>query len=154
MNYEQHFAELKSRHVKYAKPRPLSGEDILRQRAIKKQEDKIETKQENTMTFRDISNRHKNKKKTKEQEKKEIKFSYENKIKSRNELTFSKVIYETPIFINKKPLIKVQENIKTYKECFQEIRNRHNGTSKRFVPTPRDVPNHDPSYHFKYKGWI
>ena len=63
MNYEQHFAELKSRHVKYAKPRPLSGEDILRQRAIKKQEDKIETKQENTMTFRDISNRHKNKKK-------------------------------------------------------------------------------------------
>jgi len=154
MNYEEHFAELKNRHIKYAKPRPLTGTDILRLRAIEASKNKIEIKQENKNTIEDISNRHRRKKKTKKQEKKEIKFSYENKIRSKDQLTFSKTIYEKQIFIHKPPLIKVQENIKTYKECFQEIRNRHNGTKKRFIPTPRDVPNHDPSYHFKNKGWI
>jgi len=142
MDQKTFIRERKKHFRKEAPPKVLTGEDILRERALKQEEERIKNipEQNNTLTIFDIINRKRKKQNRPMIEKKPIKFLTQ-KVR-REDLVFSKINYE-PITKKipepKKSILKVSD-----------IRKRFKGV-KDTTPIHRIVPNADVSHFFKKK---
>ena len=142
MNQSEFIRQRKKHFKKDAPPKVLSGEDILRERALKQEEERIKNipVQENTLTIRDIANRQRIKKNIPIIQTKPIKF-VKQKVR-REELVFAEMKYE--------PVIKkIPESKKSILKV-SDIKKRFKGV-KDTTPMHRIVPNADVSHFFKKK---
>lgn len=142
MDQKTFIRERKKHFKKQAPPKILSGEDILRERALKQEEERIKNipVQENTLTIRDIANRQRIKKNIPIIKTKPIKF-VKQKVR-REDLVFAEIKYEPitkKIPESKKSTLQVSDIKKRLKDV------------KDTVPKYRIVPNADVSHFFKKK---
>ena len=142
MNQSEFIRQRKKHFRKEAPPKVLSGEDILRERALKQEEERIKNmpEQNNTLTIRDIANRQRIKKNIPIIQTKPIKF-VKQKVR-REELVFAEIKYEP---ITKKILESKKSTLKV-----SDIKKRFKGV-KDTTPIHRIVPNADVSHFFKKK---
>ena len=142
MNQSEFIRQRKKHFRKEAPPKVLSGEDILRERALKQEEERIKNipQQDNTLTIRDIANRQRIKKNIPIIQTKNIKF-VKQKVK-REDLVFAEIKYEP---ITKKILESKKSTLKV-----SDIKKRFKGV-KDITPIHRIVPNADVSHFFKKK---
>jgi len=142
MNQSEFIRQRKKHFRKEAPPKVLSGEDILRERALKQEEERIKNmpEQNNTLTIRDIANRQRIKKNIPIIQTKNIKF-VKQKVK-REDLVFAEIKYEP---ITK----KIPESKKSILQV-SDIKKRFKGL-KNNEPIHRIVPNADVSHFFKKK---
>ena len=142
MKQSEFIRQRKKHFRKQAPPKVLSGEDILRERALKEEEERIKNmpQQDNTLTIRDIANRQRIKKNIPIIQTKPIKF-VKQKVR-REELVFAEMKYE--------PVIKkIPESKKSILKV-SDIKKRFKGV-KDTTPIIRIVPNADVSHFFKKK---
>jgi len=142
MNQSEFIRQRKKHFRKEAPPKVLSGEDILRERALKQEEERIKNmpEQNNTLTIRDIANRQRIKKNIPIIQTKPIKF-VKQKVR-REELVFAEIKYEPitkKILESKKSTLQVSDIRKRLKDV------------KDTAPKYRIVPNADVSHFFKKK---
>jgi len=140
MNQSEFIRQRKKHFRKEAPPKVLSGEDILRERALKQEEERIKNipQQDNTLTIRDIANRQRIKKNIPIIKTKPIKF-LKQKVK-REDLVFAEIKYEPitkKILESKKSTLQVSDIRKRLKDV------------KDTAPKYRIVPNADVSHFFK-----
>ena len=142
MKQSEFIRQRKKYFKKDAPPKVLSGEDILRERAIKQEEERIKNipEQNNTLTMIDITNRQRKKRNQPILEKKPIKF-LKPKVK-REDLVFAELKYE--------PITKKIPEPKKSILKISNIRKRFKGV-KDTTPIHRIVPNADVSHFFKKK---
>ena len=142
MKQSEFIRQRKKHFRKQAPPKVLSGEDILRERALKEEEERIKNmpQQDNTLTIRDIANRQRIKKNIPIIQTKPIKF-VKQKVR-REELVFAEIKYEP---ITK----KIPESKKSILQV-SDIKKRFKGV-KDITPIHRIVPNADVSHFFKKK---
>jgi len=142
MDQKTFIRERKKYFRKQAPPKVLSGEDILRERALKEEEEIIKNmpQQDNTLTIQDIANRKRIKQNRPIIQTKNIKF-LKKKVK-REDLVFSEIKYE--------PVIKKIPEPKKNTLKVSDIKKRFKGV-KHTTPIIRIVPNADVSHFFKKK---
>ena len=142
MDQKTFIRQRKKYFKKDAPPKVLSGEDILRERALRQEDERIKNmpEQTNTLTIQDIANRKRKKQNRPMIEKKPIKF-LKQKVK-REDLVFAEMKYEP---ITK----KIPESKKSILQV-SDIKKRFKGV-KDTTPIHRIVPNADVSHFFKKK---
>jgi hypothetical protein len=142
MNQSEFIRQRKKYFKKDAPPKVLSGEDILRERALRQEEERIKNmpEQTNTLTIQDIANRKRIKQHRPIIQTKNIKF-LKKKVK-REDLVFSKIKYE--------PVIKKIPEPKKSILKVSDIKKRFKGV-KDTTPIQRIVPNADVSHFFRKK---
>jgi len=142
MKQSEFIRQRKKHFRKEAPPKVLTGEDILRERAMKHEEERIKNipQHDNTLTIQDIANRKRIKQNRPIIEKKSIKF-LKQKVK-REDLVFAEMKYE--------PITKKIPESKKSTLKVSDIKKRFKGV-KDTTPIHRIVPNADVSHFFRKK---
>jgi len=142
MDQKTFIRQRKKHFKKDAPPKVLSGEDILRERALRQEEERIKNipQQDNTLTIQDIANRKRIKQNRPIIQTKNIKF-LKQKVR-REELVFAEIKYE--------PITKKIPESKKSTLQVSDIKKRFKGV-KDTTPIHRIVPNADVSHFFKKK---